>query len=230
LLTPYYLQRTESSAGEGLRELLAELLKQAEVSRPYSVVTTNGRPVTGVEIHPWRCGNLRLLGLHRNYTLNLGRNEEDDSWDQKALRGPVELKVDWGDAAAVYETRTGKYLGKQAHWVVTLNDTEPAIFTLLPEPAKGLLIQAPERAGAGDLLNVSLRLEGPKLGKTHIFRVQILDPAGQELAMLTRNLAAPQGSSTWQLPLAINLKKGTYTLRVHEIATGLRAERPLKVG
>jgi hypothetical protein len=230
LLTPYYVQRTESSAGEGLRQLLAELLKQAGVSRSCTITSTNGRPVTGVEVHPWRCGNLRLLGLHRNYTLNLGRNGDDDSWDQKALRGPLELKVDLGNAAAVYETRTGKFLGEQAHCVVTLNDIEPAIFSLLPERAKGLLIQAPERAVAGNLLSVSLRLEGPTIGKTHTFRAQIFDPGGQELTMLTRNLAAPQGSCTWELPLATNLQKGTYTLRVREIATGLRAERLLKVG
>jgi hypothetical protein len=29
--------------------------------------------------------------------------------------------------------------------------------------------------------------------------------------------------------LAIDLKKGTYSLRVHEIATGVRAERALQV-
>jgi len=74
-----------------------------------------------------------------------------------------------------------------------------------------------------------LRLEGPQLGDTHAFRVQIFDPEGQELSMLTRNLAAPQGVGFWELPLAVNQKKGIYSLRVREIATGARAERPLLV-
>jgi hypothetical protein len=129
----------------------------------------------------------------------------------------------------LYDTRGGKFLGKQTQWVVTLNDTEPIILSLLPEPVKELSIEAPEQAKSGDLLQVSLRLEGPKLGDTHAFRVQIFDPDGQELTMLTRSLAAPQGTCVWQLPLAVNLQKGSYSLRVRDIATGVRAERPLKV-
>jgi hypothetical protein len=229
LMTNYYLQRTESMSGEGLRRLIAGLLKEAGVSRPYSIARVDGQPLTGVEVHPWRCGNLRLLGLHRNYSLNIGKASDDDAWEQKALRGPVELKLDLGSAAALYDTRNGKFLGKQTQWTVTLNDTEPVILSLLPQPVKGLSIEAPEQAKGGDLLNVSLRLEGSKLGDTHTLRVQLFDLAGQVLTMLTRNLSAPQGTCVWELPLAVNLPKGTYSLRVREVATGTTAERALKV-
>jgi hypothetical protein len=149
-MTPYYSLRTQSSAGEGLRLLLAELLKEAGVRKPYATAKSNGQPVTGVEVHPWRSGNLRLLGLHRNYTLNLGNSGDDNSWDQKALRGPLDLKVEVGSPAALYDSRRGQFLGKQTHWVVTLNDTELVILSSLPEPVKGLSIEAPERARAGD--------------------------------------------------------------------------------
>jgi glycosyl hydrolase family 42 (putative beta-galactosidase) len=229
LMTPYYLQRTESPAGEGLRQLLEGLLQEAGISRPYLITRTNGQPVTGVEVHPWRCGNLRLLGLHRNYSLNIGKSGDDDSWEQKALRGPLALKLELKSPAALYDTRGGKFLGKQTQWGLTLNDTEPVILSLLPEPVKGLSIRAPEQAKAGDLLNVSLQLQGPKLGDTHALRAQIFDPDGRELTMLTRNLTAPQGACAWELPLAVNLKRGTYLLRVRDVATGVQAERPLKV-
>jgi len=105
LMTNYYLQRTESSTGEGLLRLVAGILQEAGVSRPYGITRTKGQPVTGVEVHPWRCGNLRLLGLHRNYSLNIGRDGDDYSWDQKALRGPLELTVDLGKPVALYDTR-----------------------------------------------------------------------------------------------------------------------------
>jgi hypothetical protein len=229
LMTNYYLQRTESQVGESLRQLLANLLQEAGVSRPYAISRADGQPLTGVEVHPWRCGNLRLLGLHRNYSLNIGRASDDDSWEQKSLRGPVELKLELGSPAALYDTRNAKFLGKQTRLTVTLNDTQPVILSLLPEAVERLSIRAPEEAKGGELLNVSLRLEGPKLGDTHVFRVQIFDPSGQELTMLTRNLAAPQGSCTWELPLAVNLLKGTYSLRVRDVATGVRAERPVQV-
>ena len=114
LMTNYYLQRTEGLTGEGLRRLLAGLLQEAGVSKPYSVTKASGEPVTGVEVHPWRSGRLRVLGLHRNYSLNIGRTSNDDSWDQKTLRGPVELKVNLGAPAALYDVRRGQYLGRRA--------------------------------------------------------------------------------------------------------------------
>lgn len=229
LMTHYYLQRTESSEGEGLRKLLAGLLREAGVSRQYEVTTPSGQAVTGVEVHPWRSGHLRVLGLHRNYSLNIGGASNDDSWSQKALRGPLELKVRLGSPAALYDIRSGRFLGKQAEQVVRLTDTEPVILSMLPEPVKGILIRAPERARSGDMVRVAIQLAGPKLGNTHAFRAQIFDSAGRELAMLTKNLAAQQGACVWEFPLAVNLKKGSYTLRVREIATGIQAERQLVV-
>jgi len=215
--------------GEGLRRLLAGLLQEAGVSKPYGVTKTSGESVTGVEVHPWRSGNLRLLGLHRNYSLNIGRTSNDDSWEQKALHGPVELKVNLGAPAALYDVRRGQYLGQKSEWTGTLDDREPVILSALPEPVKGISVRAPARAKGGELVTVALQLDGRQLGDVHAFRVQVFDADGQELAMLTRNVAAPRGACTWELPLAVDLKKGTYALRVREIATGLRAERSLQV-
>ena len=229
LMTDYYMRRTEGLAGESLRRLLAGLLQEAGVSKPYGVTKATGEAVTGVEVHPWRSGNLRLLGLHRNYSLNIGRTSNDDSWDQRALHGPVELKVNLGAPSALYDVRRGQYLGQRSEWTVTLDDKEPVIISALPQPVKGVSVQAPSRAKGGEVVNIALQLEGRQLGDAHAFRVQIFDADGQELTMLTRNLAAPRGACIWELPLSVDLKKGTYALRVREIATGVRAERSLQV-
>jgi hypothetical protein len=229
LMTNYYLQRTEGLIGEGLRRLLAGLLQDFGISRPCAVTKASGESVTGVEVHPWRSGNLRLLGLHRNYSLNIGRTSNDDSWDQKALRGPVELKVDLGAPAALYDVRRGQYLGQKREWTVRLDDREPVILSALPQPVKGVSIQAPGRAKGGEVLSVALRLEGLQLGDAHVFRVKFFDADGRELTMLSRNLAAPRGACSWDLPLSVDLKKGHYSLRVQEVATGVRAERSLEI-
>ncbi|HEX2523419.1 MAG TPA: hypothetical protein VHP35_14955, partial [Terriglobia bacterium] len=229
LMTNYYLQRTESSAGQGLRQLLDGLLQEAGVSKSYSVTRASGESVAGVEVHPWRSGNLRLLGLHRNYSLNIGRTSGDDSWNQKALRGPMELKVDFGTPSALYDVRRGEYLGLKREWIGTVDEREPVILSALPEPVKGISIRAPGRAKGGEVVSVMVELEGRRLADSHAFRVQMFDGDGQELTMLTRNLAGPRGMCKWELPLAVDLKKGTYSLRVREIATGVSAERPLRV-
>jgi hypothetical protein len=111
----------------------------------------------------------------------------------------------------------------------TLDDKEPVILSTLPEPVKGISVRAPARTKGGELVTVALQLDGRQLGDAHAFRVQIFDADGQELAMLTRNVTAPRGACTWELPLAVDLKKGTYALRVREIATGVQVERPLQV-
>ena len=120
-------------------------------------------------------------------------------------------------------------MGQKSEWIGTVDDKEPVILSALPEPVKGISVRAPGRATGGEVVSVMLELQGRRLGDTHAFRVQIFDADGQELAMLTRNLTAPRGTCTWELPLAVDLKKGTYSLRVREIATGVRAERPLQV-
>ncbi len=141
----------------------------------------------------------------------------------------MELKVNLGAPAALYDVRRGEYLGQKSEWTGTLDDKEPVILSTLPEPVKGISVRAPARAKGGELVTVALQLDGRQLGDAHAFRVQIFDADGQELAMLTRNLAAPRGTCTWELPLAVDLKKGTYALRIREIATGTRAERSLQV-
>jgi hypothetical protein len=228
VMTDYYLQRTESMAGESLRRLLAGLLQEAGVSKPYGVTRAGGEAVTGVEVHPWRSGNLRVLGLHRNYSLNIGRTS-DESWDQEALSGPVVLSEELGKPSALYDVRRGQFLGQKSQWTGMLDDKEPVILSVLPEPVNGISVQAPQRAKCGELITVALQLGGRRLGDAHAFRVQIFDANGRELTMLTRNLAAPRGACSWELPLAVDLKKGAYSLRVREIATGVRAERSLQV-
>jgi hypothetical protein len=161
--------------------------------------------------------------------LNIGRTSNDDSWDQKALRGPVELKVELGAPAALYDVRRGQYLGQKSEWTVRLDDREPVILSALPEPVKGVSIQAPERARGGEVLSVALRLKGGQLGDAHVFRVKFFDAEGRELTMLSRNLAAPRGACSWDLPLAVDLKKGHYSLRVQEVVTGVQAERSLEI-
>jgi len=77
-----------------------------------------------------------------------------------------------------------------------------------------------KRAGNGTLKGVlelnsllscpgrlALQLDGRQLGDAHGFRVQVFDGDGQELTMLTRDLAASSCTCTWELPLAIDLRE-----------------------
>ena len=212
-----------------LRHLIAELLKSANVPGQYSITQSDGKEAAGVEVHPWQCGNLRILGIHRNYGLMVSELGPADYQKQTALRRTLEMKIDFEQEVALYDSRLGIFLGKKKTHLFPLSDIQPTILAILPEPVKDLEIYAPKQASPGELVEVRLNLNGPVLGNTHTFRVQLIDPSGRELPMLTRNLAAPGGKVLWELPLAVNLPQGECRLRVREIVTGTHGERRLVI-
>ncbi|HVN79527.1 MAG TPA: beta-galactosidase trimerization domain-containing protein [Terriglobia bacterium] len=227
--TNYHLWRVQPSKGENLRRLINELLNSANLPASYSITHSNGEAVAGVEVHPWQCGNLRILGIHRNYGLMVSELGPADYQKQTALKGPLELRIDFHKEVALYDTRRGIFLGRMRTFLFPLDPIQPTILAILPEPVNDLTINAPREAKGGELVEVNLGLKGPMLGDTHTFRVQFFDPSGRELSMLTSNLAAPGGKVLWELPLAVNLSKGEYSIRVHDITTGSRAEQRLAV-
>ncbi len=228
-ITNYHFWRLQPLEGESLRHLVAGLLKSANVPGQYTLTQSDGKEVTGVEAHPWQCGSLRILGIHRNYGLMVSELGPADYQKQTALKRPLELKIDFEQDVALYDARLGIFLGKKKTHIFPLGEIQPTILAILPEPVRGLVINAPRQVSPGELVEVHLNLNGPVLGNTHTFRVQLIDPAGRELSMLTRNLAAPQGRVIWELPLAVNLPRGEYSIKVHDIATGSRAEQRLAV-
>jgi hypothetical protein len=225
----YHLWQVQPRKGETLRQLMAALLRDAGVPRQYTITQSNGRPVTSVELHPWQCGNLRLLGIHRNYGLMVSELGPADYQKQTGLTGPLELKIDFEKEVGLYDSRQGVFLGRKKTHLFRLDQIQPSIFAILPVPVEALTIDAPSQMSPGGLLELKLSLNGPTLGDYHAFRVQLLDPNGKELAMLTRNLAAPRGKAAWDLPLAVSVPTGTYTLKVRDVATGIRAEHYLTV-
>jgi len=229
VLTDYHRWRMRPPEGEDLRQYVSELLKGAGVAPQYTITSADGKPALGVEVHPWRCGELRILGLHRNYGLRVSELGPPEYQKQDFFERPLELKVDFGAEVAVYDQRAGKLLGKQRRVTFLLDKHEPTILTILPEPVKAMNITAQEQAKPGELVEVKLALEGNKLGDAHVFRVRLLGPDGKELRPLTANLVAPRGRAVWRVPLAASDPKGEYTLEARDVATGVQASQKLTV-
>jgi len=229
VITDYHRWRLKPPQGDELRMVFRTLLDEAGVAPQYKVALADGSRPSGVEIHPWRCGNLRILGIHRNYQLRVSELGPPEYRSQAALEKPMSLKIDLGKAQAVYDQRAGKYLGRRRYVTVDLPKYAPVILSILPEPVGGLTIAAPDGAKRGQLVKVNLGLKGKALGETHAFRVRVLGPDGKELPVLTQSLIAPKGQAAWQVPIAVSDPAGEYTLHARDIATGVAAERKLKV-
>jgi hypothetical protein len=69
---------------------------------------------------------------------------------------------------------------------------------------KGILVLNSPLSCPGQL---ALQPDGRQLGDAHAFRVQVFDADGQELTMLTRDLADPRCTCTWELPLVVDLRE-----------------------
>ena len=229
VITDYHRWRMRPPEGEDLRMFVADLLKQAGVQPEYKVTTDDGKPALGVEVHPWRCGNLRILALHRNYGLRVSELGPPEYRKQDFFERPLTLKVDFGKPVAVYDQRAGRFLGVKRSVTFPLDKYTPTILSLLPQPVEAMRITAPATAARGDLVEVKLALRGPALGDTHAIRVRLLDPAGKEVRPLTVNLAAPGGKATWKVPLALSDPAGTYTIEARDVATGTTARHELAV-
>jgi len=228
VITDYHRWRLRPPEAAALRKLMGAACRLAGV-QPQVAVSCARRAGYAVELHPYRGGDMRILALHRNYQLRVSELGPPAYRKQDALAGPMKLKVALGGTFAVYDQRAGKLLGKTDAVTVALDQYQPTILTLLPEPVEEMTLSAPAEAARGTLVRTRLKLVAPKLGKTHAFRVRVLAPDGKELRVLTRTLSAPGGAVAWEFPLALTDPAGSYALHVRDVATGARAEARLSV-
>jgi hypothetical protein len=231
VVTDYHRWRMKPPEGEPLRQYLGQLFTDAGVKPQYTISDAGEGKYANIiaEVHPFKSGDLRIVGLHRNYQIRTDELGPVDYRKQEALEVPLKVKVGFGGPAAVYDVRAGKYLGKLADATIDLEKYRPTILALLPEPVEKMAITAPAEVKAGEIIEAKCQLVGPKLGDVHAFRVRLLSPEGKELEMLTANILAPKGLAAVKLPLALSDPKGDYTLDVRDVATGTAARQKVAV-
>jgi hypothetical protein len=229
VITDYHRWRMRPPEGEPLRQFVEEILLDAGVPRPYEIVLSDGRPAVGIEVHPFRSGSLRILGVHRNYGLRVSELGPPEYQHQGALEAPMELTVRFGKDIALYDVRRRESLGRRSEFTFALDKLRPTILCLTPAKLAPPEIRAPAQAAPGTLVEIPVEVRGESTGTGHALRARILNPEGEELQMLTRTLAAPGGKAVWELPLAVNLPAGRYTLDLVDCATGAKSARSLSI-
>lgn len=229
LVTDYHRWRLVPPQGESLRQLVNAILNKAHVSPQFAVTTADGQMPRGVEVFPYKSGKLTLLALHRNYQLRVNELGPPEYQKQSALEAPMQLTVKLDGKRAVYDERTGKFLGKGKSVKVDLPMYEPVILAILPQEMKALTISVDRQANRGDLVPVSIRLSGMRMGQMHAFHVKMLSPGGKEVRPVTQNVLAPDGQAVWKVPFAVSDAPGDYTLVVRDAATGITAQQKLAI-
>jgi hypothetical protein len=229
VVTDYHRWRLVPPQGESLRQLVNAIFDKAKVDAQFAITTADGKTPRGVEIFPFKSGNLTLLGINRNYQLRVNELGPPEYQKQDALEGPLALTVNFEGKRAVYDERTGKLLGSGKSVTVDLPKYEPVILAILPDVPKGMTISAAKEAKRGDLVAATLKLEGKKTGDEHAFHVKVFSPDGKEVRPLQQNILAPKGQTVWNVPFAVSDPVGEYTLVARDSATGMEAKEMITI-
>ena len=113
-------------------------------------------------------------------------------------------------------------------------DLEPSyarVFAVLPYKIKSVGVKCPRSVKRGKYLNykVSFEADGKAALGDHAVHVEVLDPQGQSVYALQRNLLALKGTATHKFLAALNDTPGKWTIRVTDPISGAKAERSFAV-
>jgi hypothetical protein len=229
VLNDYHRWRLKPPQGDSIRNLIGNLVNSSGAKRPFNVTLSDGKPAHGTGICSFRNGEMKIVAVYRNYTMRINELGPPEYQKQDALEVPMDLKLDLGGDFAVYNTRSGKFLGKLSAVTFSLDKYLPTLFTLLPKEAGELKIEAAAEAKLGELVEVKLTLNDVSAETAHTFRAGVLGPDGNAIQWLDANLLAPGGKAVWKIPFAVSDKPGEYTLNVRDVVTGTKASQKLTV-
>ncbi|MDP7248459.1 MAG: beta-galactosidase [Planctomycetota bacterium] len=142
--------------------------------------------------------------------------------------------VTLNESAHIYEIVQGRYLGHG-------NKIEPKygvldigrIYSYLPyriEKIEAALDKQTWKAGERVTFNCSLKASSPLEERdAHVVRVEVWDSTNKERKFYRYFIQAPGGSGKGEVPLAVNDPKGTWKLKLTDVATGIATERSFRV-
>jgi hypothetical protein len=133
---------------------------------------------------------------------------------------PRILKVGFPAELHVCDVRTAKPLGRKKELTVRLEPYEPVILALSPLPLPAPRVVAPERLRRGETGQIGLSLEEESPAGSHVFHVEVMDPAGKIVPHYSGNILAPSGRCDKLLPLAVNDAPGRWVIRVKDVLSG----------
>ena len=93
---------------------------------------------------------------------------------------------------------------------------------MLPYRVKSVQVKGPSAARPGETSEFALSVsaDGGRAG-LHVFRVEVLGPAGESLPWYAANIRAEGGCAGWTIPWALNERPGRYTVQVKDTASGV---------
>ncbi len=200
-------------------EMFGQRLEEAGV-QPHARLQTAGGRARSVRQSLFTDGGLRYLGIEQDI-LQPGLQA------QKAA-----LMI--GQPAFVYDVRAGKPVaeGKTASWEVEISRGRPRLFALLPYRVTGVRAGVAAAAKPGETLPLRVGVDvAPGKAQFHVVHVDVYAPGSDRPhRQYSQNIACAGGVGQGSLPFALNDAPGVWRLVFRDTATGVTAEKVVKVG
>jgi len=215
-----YHQARLLGKGGPARDSVRQALAGSVVRPQFTVTDEYGDYPVGVETHLFRNGGVELIALLTNPDLRVNELGPPEFKSNDRFAKPRALKIALPQEMYVYDVRAAKYLGRQKQVNVALDPYEPAIYSVTPAALPDLEVSTPAHLQRGETGQVGFSFAHRSPAATHVFHVDVIDPAGKIVNYYSGNVIAPQGRAAKLLPLAANDAHGTWTVRVKDILSG----------
>ncbi|HXI38899.1 MAG TPA: alpha-amylase family protein [Bryobacteraceae bacterium] len=218
-MADYHQNRLTGKEGPA-REIAQRALAASGVRPEYVVADESGQHPTGIETHLFRNGGVTIVGLLTNPQLRVDELGPPEFKSNDRFAKPRTVKLALPREMYVYNVRASKSLGRQKEITVALDPYEPAIFTASPVAIAELEILAPAHVKQGESAEIGVGFAQASPAATHVFHLDVIDPAGRTVDHYSGNIIAPGGHAAKLLPIAANDARGKWTLRVQDLLSG----------
>jgi len=206
----------DSGIGGAVAAAVGERLQRLGESLQILVVTHSPQ-VAAKGTHHWRVA--KQQGKDRTTTRvdELGPPEFKSN-DRFAK--PRSLKLTFPEEMYVYDVRAAKSQGKRKDLTLTLDPYEPAVFAVSPVAFPSLEVSVPIHLRPGESAHIGMSFARGSPAATHVFHLDVIDPAGKTAEPYSGNVIASQGHAAKLVPLAYNDPRGHWTVRVKDLLSG----------
>jgi hypothetical protein len=174
----YHQQRLMGKEGETKRAM-ERLLAGAGVKPEFAVLDSAGAPVTGVETHTFRNGDVFLVGLLSNPQLRVDELGPPEFQSNAAFEKSREVVLRLPEAMECWDVRTGKALGRKGELALSVNPYEPVLIAASARSVPELRVSAPARVGRGEMGRIGIGFVSSTPAGTHVFHVEVARPERQ---------------------------------------------------
>lgn len=207
-----------------IRGLMTTLLTDAGVPVPMPVIC-EGESDSEFELSRFSLGSSQLVGLIRGRQVGgVPSFANSGAIDRKDL---IACEVDFQIPAHVYESRSGRYLGKVAKVKESIPRAIARVYALLPYKVNSVAITGTSQVAPGEAANVQLGILADGKVGIHVFHLSIKGPDGVERAYYAENVIGNGGKASATIPFAYNDPEGEWTVTAKDIATGMTNSFPI---